>query len=137
MKNLISFSNYEPDEEYKSDSRREMNLNPVRRSAEFKELLRMGFEEVTSDQQELNSTLKFVRVKNKEKDRGHDYPFYTIHPTGTVRRYNPPRGEEVPEGSGNEIKVFPKPFIRWKDYIKALRYLIKYLERKEERGDFK
>ena len=38
---------------------------------------------------------------------------------------------------GNDIKNFPKPFIRGRDYIKAIKYLIGYLERKEEKGDYK
>jgi hypothetical protein len=54
-----------------------------------------------------------------------------------VRRYNPPREIEVPEGSGNDIKRFRRPFLRGRDYIKAIRYLIGYLKRKEEKGDFK
>jgi hypothetical protein len=137
MKNILSFSNYDPEDEYRSETRREINLGPVRRSLPYKELIRKGFAELTSDQQELNSTMKFQRMRDKEKDKGHDYPFYTIHPSGTVRRYNPPREEETPEGSGNEIKQFDKPFIRAKDYVKGLRYLIGYLKRKEEKGDYK
>ena len=123
MKNVLSFSDYDPELEYKSDTRREMNLNRVRRSREYKELIKKGFKELTSEQQELNSTMKFQRVRFKEKDKGHDFPFYTIHPSGTVRRYNPPKSPEVPEGSGN--------------YIKGIQYLLDYLDRKEDRGDYK
>jgi hypothetical protein len=137
MKNILSFSNYDPTEEYMADTRREINLNPARRSKEYKDLIKMGFEEITSDQQKLNSTLKFQRSLGREKDKGHDFPFYTIHPSGNVRRYNPPREEEVPEGSGNDIKRFKKPFFRGRDYVKAIRYLIGYLKRKEEKGDYK
>lgn len=137
MKNVLSFSDYDPTDEYKADLRRDINLNVVRRSPYYKELIRMGFEEVTSDQQDLNNTMKFIRIRRTAKDRGHDLPFYTIHPTGTVRRYNPPKSEEQPEGSGNDIKTFEKPFVRNRDYIKGIKYLIGYLKRKEERGDFK
>jgi hypothetical protein len=137
MKNILSFSDYDPEDEYRSETRRELNLGPIRRSPEYRKLRDMGFAEVTSEQQELNSTMKFQRKRDKEKDKGHDYPFYTIHPSGTVRRYNPPRSPEVPEGSGNDIKVFKKPFVKSRDYLRGLRYLISYLERKEERGDYK
>lgn len=137
MKNVLSFSDYDPADEYKSELRRDINLNAARRSPAYKELLRMGFEEITSDQQELNNTLKFIRTRRHAKDKGHDFPFYTIHPSGTVRRYNPPKSAEQPEGSGNDIKKFTKPFVRGRDYIKGIKYLIGYLERKEERGDYK
>jgi hypothetical protein len=137
VKNILSFSDYDPADEYKAELRRDLNLNVIRRSPEYKELIRMGFEEETSDQQELNNTLKFIRTRRAERDRGHDFPFYTIHPSGTVRRYNPPKSKEFPEGSGNDIKVFKKPFVKGRDYIKGLKYLIGYLKRKESKGDFK
>jgi hypothetical protein len=137
MKNVLSFSDYDPELEYKSETRREMNLNRVRRSREYKELIKKGFKEITSEQQELNSTMKFQRVRYKEKDKGHDFPFYTIHPSGTVRRYNPPKSPEVPEGSGNDLIVFDKPFYKPKDYIKGIQYLLDYLDRKEDRDDYK
>jgi len=60
MKNVLSFSDYDPELEYKSDTRREMNLNRVRRSREYKELIKKGFKELTSEQQELNSTMKLI-----------------------------------------------------------------------------
>ena len=137
MKHVINFDQYDPEDEYKSDLRRDINLEIVRKTSEYNDLIRRGFEEATSPQQELNNTLKFIRVKQRERDRGFDYPFYTIHPSGTVRRYNPPRGDETPEGSGNVIKKFKRPFMKSRDYIRGLRYLIDYLERKEEEGDFK
>lgn len=83
--------------------------------------------------------MKFIRSKNKQKEPGYDDVFYTIHPTGTVRRYNPPKSKDgdVPEGSGNDLKKFPGKFRRSRDYKKAMIYLIEYLERKQERGDFR
>jgi hypothetical protein len=111
----------------------------VRRTKEYRSLLALGFKEDTSHQQELNNTMKFVRTKNKQKETGHGDVFYTIHPTGTVRRYNPEKtkDEEIQEGSGNDLKKFPGKFARSRDYKKAMIYLKEYLERKQERGDFR
>lgn len=128
---------YKPEEEYKEDSRREMNLSQVRRTKEYEQLIELGFKEDSSHQQELNNTMKFIRTRNKQKETGHDDVFYTIHPTGVVRRYNPEKGKEVPEGSGNVIKKFPAKFSTPKDYKKGLRYLWQYLRRKENRGDYR
>jgi hypothetical protein len=97
----------------------------------------MGFIEDTSHQQSLNNTLKFTRQRNKQREKGKDDVFYTIHPSGIVRRYNPVKSEEIPQGEGNDIKRYPKAFTNSNSYLKALRYLIAYLERKEEKGDFR
>jgi hypothetical protein len=137
VKNLLSFKNYKPEKEYKSKTRREIDLDSVRRSPDYRRIINLGFKEDTSHQQELNNTLKFVRTRKKQSEKGHDDVFYTIHPTGTVRRYNPVKGDETPEGSGNDIKKFDKPFKGAKDYIKALNYLWQYLLRKQERKDFR
>lgn len=137
MENLLSFKDYEPTEEYKSESRRSLNLDSVRRTKEYKRIIKLGFEEETSHQQEINNTIKFVRSKHKQKEKGHDDVFYTIHPTGTVRRYNPIKSEDVPQGNGNDIKKFIEPFEKPKDYIKGLNYLWQYLKRKEANKDFR
>jgi hypothetical protein len=134
---LLEFEKYDPRKEYLSDERREINLDRVRRSKEYRTLLTMGFIEDTSHQQSLNNTLKFTRQKNKQREKGKDDVFYTIHPSGIVRRYNPVKSEEIPQGEGNDIKRYPKPFANSNSYLKALRYLIAYLERKEEKGDFR
>jgi hypothetical protein len=55
----------------------------------------------------------------------------------TWRLYNPIISDENPEGGGNDIRRFPKPFRGVKEYSKALRYLFNYLRRKELRGDFR
>ena len=91
---------------YKEENRRPINLDAVRRTKEYRSLLSLGFKEDTSYQQELNNTMKFVRTKNKQKEPGYGDVFYTIHPTGTVRRYNPIKTSdgEVQEGSGNDLK---------------------------------
>ena len=137
MKNLLNFKNYDPSNEYKADSRREISLDSIRKSADYRRILELGFKEDASHQQELNNTLKFIRTRKKQKEKGHDDVFYTVHPSGTVRRYNPIKGEEVPEGSGNDIKKFDRPFLNSRDYRKALRYLWQYLLRKQEKGDFR
>jgi hypothetical protein len=137
MNFLLEFEKYDPRKEYLADERREINLDRVRRSKEYRNLIYMGFEEETSHQQDLNNTLKFVRKKNKQREKGHDDVFYTIHPTGTVRRYNPVKSKEIPQGEGNDIKKYPSRFSKSSDYLKALRYLIAYLKRKEERGDYR
>ena len=137
MENLLNFKDYEPAEEYKSESRRSLNLDSVRGSKEYKRIIKLGFEEETSHQQEINNTMKFIRTKQKQKEKGHDDVFYTIHPNGTVRRYNPIKSEEIPQGSGNDIKKFIEPFEKPKDYIKGLNYLWQYLKRKEANKDFR
>jgi hypothetical protein len=114
-----------------------LNLDSVRRSKEYKRIIKLGFEEETSHQQEINNTLKFVRSKHKQTEKGHDDVFYTIHPTGTVRRYNPIKSEDIPQGNGNDIKKFIEPFEKPKDYIKGLNYLWQYLKRKEANKDFR
>jgi hypothetical protein len=137
MKNLKKFNDYNPDEEYKAESRRSLNLDSIRARKEYKRIIDLGFEEETSHQQEINNTMKFIRTKNKQKEKDHDDVFYTIHPTGTVRRYNPIKAEEIPQGSGNDIKKFIEPFEKPKDYIKGLNYLWQYLKRKEANKDFR
>jgi len=136
VKNILNFKRYDPENEYKEDYRREINLGVVKKSKPYKALIAMGFKDVTSHQQELNNTIKFIRTDNIEKEPGHDTPFYTIHPSGTIRRYNPIKGEETPEGSGNDLKKF-RPFLNAKDYLKGVKWLKAYLTRKETRGDFR
>ena len=121
----------------KEENRKPINLDAVRRTKEYRSLLALGFKEDTSHQQELNNTLKFVRTANKQKEKGHTDVFYTIHPTGLVRRYNPVKSEDVPEGNGNIIKKFDKRFTKTTEYTKALNYLWQYLKRKEEKGDYR
>lgn len=140
MKYIFEFEKFkDPQAPYKGESRKTINLDSVRRTKEYRRILSLGFKEDTSHQQELNSTMKFIRTKNKQKEAGYDDVFYTIHPTGTVRRYNPPKDDnnELPEGSGNDLKRFPSKFQRSRDYKKALIYLYGYLLRKQERGDFR
>lgn len=137
MKNLLTFKKYSPELEYKTETRREINLDRVRQTRAYKRILELGFKEDTSHQQELNNTLKFVRTRKKQRETGHGDVFYTIHPSGTVRRYNPLKSPEVPEGSGNDIKKFAKPFWSGQDYVKALNYLWQYLKRKEQNKDFR
>lgn len=137
MKNLSSFKNYNPNKEYKVGSRRKLNLDKVRQTRAYDRIIELGFKEDTSHQQDLNNTLKFVRTRKKQTERGHDDVFYTIHPTGTVRRYNPIKSDDTPEGNGNDIKKFHSPFRTGKDYVKALNYLWQYLKRKEEKKDYR
>lgn len=139
MKNLFEFKKFQPQEMYKEENRRPINVDAVRRTKEYRKLISLGFKEETSHQQELNNTIKFSRTKNKQKETGYDDVFYTIHPTGTVRRYNPPKSKEddIQEGSGNDLKKFAKPFVRSRDYKQALTYLYNYLLRKQDRGDFR
>lgn len=137
LKHLLEFEKYDPRLEYKVETRRELSLDNIRRSKEYRNILDLGFEEDHSHQQALNNTLKFVRVKNKQKEKGHGDVFYTIHPSGIVRRYNPEKSDEVPEGGGNDIRRFPRPFKTLKDYNKALQYLFNYLRRKELRKNFR
>ena len=124
---------------YKEENRKPINIDAVRRTKEYRKLLSLGFKDDTSHQQELNNTLKFIRTKNKQKENGYDDVFYTVHPTGTVRRYNPPKtkDDDIQEGSGNDLKKFSKPFVRSRDYKQALTYLYDYLLRKQDRGDFR
>ena len=140
MKHLFEFKKFkDPQAPYKEESRKTINLDAVRRTKEYRKIISLGFKEDTSRQQELNSTMKFVRTKNKQREPGHDDVFYTIHPTGIVRRYNPVKDKsgEVQEGSGNDLKRFPGKFVRSRDYKKAMTYLYEYLLRKQERGDFR
>lgn len=137
MKYVVIFEEYDPSDEYKLDSRRAINLDRIRKSIEYKRIMDLGFEEETSHQQELNNSMKFIRTENKQREKGHGDVFYTIHPTGTVRRYNPIRSKETPEGSGNDIKKFVEPFKNIADYKKGLNYLWQYLKRKEDRKDYR
>jgi hypothetical protein len=137
MKNILSFKKYNPENEYKKKFRRELNLENLRKTRAFSRILDLGFSEESSHQQELNNTIKFIRTKKKQDEPGHDDVFYTIHPSGTVRRYNPIKSEETPEGEGNDIKKFPQPFKSGRDYIKALNYLWQYLKRKESQKNFR
>ncbi len=141
MKHLLEYSKYEPEEEYKSDSRRKINLDVVREFPEYRMILDLGFKDVTSHQQELNNTLKFTRTTDVQRERGHGKVFYTIHPTGIVRRYNPVKNRKNPaeldEGNGNDLRDFGKPFKRAIDYVKGLKYLLQYLKRKEQKGDYR
>lgn len=137
MKNIKSFKDYNPNDEYKVESRRSLNLDTVRKTKEYRRMINLGFSEETSDQQALNNTMKFVRIKHMQKEKGHDDVFYTIHPSGTVRRYNPIKSEEVPQGNGNDIKKFLSPFKKSSDYKKALNYLWQYIKRKQENKDFR
>ena len=140
MRHLFEFKKFkDPQELYKEENRRPINLDAVRRTKEYRKILSLGFKEDTSHQQELNNTLKFIRTKNKQKEPGYDDVFYTIHPTGIVRRYNPVKDKsgEVQEGSGNDLKKFSKPFVRSRDYKQGMIYLYEYLLRKQERGDYR
>jgi hypothetical protein len=140
MKHIFEFKKFkDPQEPYKEESRKTINLDAVRRTKEYRKILSLGFKEDTSHQQELNSTMKFIRIKNKQKEAGYDEVFYTIHPTGIVRRYNPVKDKsgEVQEGSGNDLKKFPVKFVRSRDYKKAMIYLYEYLLRKQKRGDYR
>jgi len=137
MKFLLEYEKYDPRDEYDSETRRELSLDKIRKTKDYRRIIDLGFKEVHSHQQDLNNTLKFVRTKNKEFEKGHGDVFYTIHPTGIVRRYNPPVSDEIPQGSGNDIRRFPKPFSSIREYAKALKYLFNYLRRKEMRGDYR
>jgi hypothetical protein len=137
VKNVLSFSKYDPNKEYKRETRRDIDLKYIRNSKEYRRIIDLGFKDVTSHQQDLNNTIKLTRRIKKQSERGHDDVFYTIHPSGTVRRYNPPKSEEIPSGSGNDIKKFESPFRGSRGYLKAFRYLYNYLTRKEEKGNFR
>lgn len=140
MDHLLEYRKFkDPQKMYREENRRPINLDAVRRTKEYRKILSLGFKEETSHQQELNNTMKFIRTKHKQREEGHDDVFYTIHPTGTVRRYNPVinKEDEVQEGSGNDLKKFPRPFVRSRDYKQAMTYLYEYLLRKQERGDYR
>jgi hypothetical protein len=136
MINLFEFDKYDPRSEYLEDERRSIDLDNIRKSDAYRDIIDLGFAEETSDQQELNNTLKFRRKKQPEV-KGYADVFYTIHPTGVVRRYNPIESSETPEGQGNTIRNYPRPFRNSKEYKKALRYLFNYLRRKELREDYR
>ena len=93
---------------YKEENRRPINIDAVRRTKEYRKLLSLGFKDDTSHQQGLNNTLKFVRTKHKQKEIGYDDVFYTIHPTGTVRRYNPPKREREKKQEGKREETREK-----------------------------
>lgn len=139
MKSLLEYRKYDPKNEYQEDTRREVDLDRIRRGQEYRDILELGFEEVTSHQQEINNTIKFQR-KNQPEVEGFGEVFYTIHPTGVVRRYNPRedrKNDETPQGEGNTIRTYPSPFRNSREYKKALRYLFNYIRRKELRGDYR
>ena len=137
MKNIKEYKSYKPEKEYKKTTRREINLDVLRKSKDYKNLIKIGFKDSTSHQQELNNTLKFERKREKQKERGKGKTFYTLHPSGTVRRYNPDKSKEILQGSGNDLINFGKPFKSSRDYSKGLRYLKSYIERKEGRKDYR
>jgi len=136
MINLFEFDKYDPKSEYLEDERRSIDLDKIRKSDAYRDIIDLGFSDDTSDQQELNNTLKFRRKRQPEVD-GYGEVFYTVHPTGVVRRYNPIVSSETPEGQGNAIRTYPDPFRNGKEYKKALRYLFNYLRRKELRKDYR
>lgn len=145
MKNLLYFQQLfegkkeeSPQEPYQEENRKEIDLSEVRKSKEYRKIINLGFKEITSDQQELNNTLKFERKKQGASEKGYGKVFYTIHPTGKVRRYKPEKNKEgiMDEGNGNVLKSFPA-LKTYKSYKRPLEYLYQYLVRKEERGDLK
>lgn len=136
MRYLRIFEKYSPFKEYKADTRRNLDLEKVRAMQEYRDILDLGFKEETSFQQELNNTIKFVRSRHKQNQSGFGEVFYTIHPSGSIRRYNPPKSEETPAGSGNVLFKYPK-FKNEEDYRKAFLFLWQYLRRKENLGDFR
>jgi len=137
VKNIKSYKDYKPEKEYEKSTRREVNLDVLRKSKDYKDIIKMGFKETTSHQQELNNTLKFERKKEKQKEKGKGKTFYTVHPSGIVRRYNPDKSKEIPQGSGNDLINFGIPFRSSREYSKGLKYLKSYIERKEERKDYR
>jgi len=136
MKSLLEFEKYDPRDEYLADERRSIDLDRIRKSQEYRDIVDLGFEDLTSHQQELNNTLKFQRKKQPEK-KGYSDVFYTVHPTGNVRRYNPTEDNEIVQGQGNTIRRYPAAFRNSKEYLKALRYLFNYLRRKELKQDYR
>ncbi len=137
MKNIKSYKDYNPEGEYKKSSRRDLDLEMLRKSKEYKSIIKLGFSETTSHQQELNNTIKFERKREKQKEKGKSKPFYTIHPSGIVRRYNPDKSEDIQQGSGNDLINFGAPFRSHREYKKGLKYLKSYIERKEDRKDYR
>ena len=137
MKNIKEYKTYTPEKEYEKSTRRDVNLDVLRKSKDYKNIIKMGFTETTSHQQELNNTLKFERKKEKQKEKGKSKTFYTVHPSGRIRRYNPDKSKEIPQGSGNDLINFGKPFRSSREYAKGLKYLKSYIERKEERKDYR
>lgn len=136
MKHLMIFEDYNPRKEYMSDTRRDIDLDDVRSLPEYQDIIALGFKEDTSLQQELNNTIKFSRRRHKQGESGYGEVFYTIHPSGSIRRYNPPAGENAPAGSGNDLYKYPK-FKNAKDYRKGLLFLWQYLRRKEGKGNYR
>lgn len=136
MKILLEFEKYDPRDEYLADERRSIDLDRIRKSQEYGDIIDLGFEDLTSHQQELNNTLKFQRKSQPEK-KGYAEVFYTVHPTGNVRRYNPTDDNELVQGQGNTIRRYPDAFRNSKEYLKALRYLFNYLRRKELKQDYR
>ena len=110
MRFLLEYEKYDPRDEYDAETRRELSLEKIRKTKDYRRIIDLGFKEVHSHQQDLNNTLKFVRTKNKESEKGHGDVFYTVHPSGIVRRYNPEKSHEIPQGGGNDIRRFPRPF---------------------------
>ena len=45
MKYLLEYEKYSPDEEYKSDSRRSLNLDLIRKTVDYRRLIELGFKE--------------------------------------------------------------------------------------------
>lgn len=133
---LQEYDNYDPRSEYLEDERRNIDLDKIRKSDAYQDIIDLGFVDDTSDQQELNNTLKFRRKKQPEV-KGYEDVFYTVHPTGVVRRYNPVKSSDIPEGQGNSIRNYPSPFKNSREYKKALRYLFNYLRRKELKQDYR
>ena len=136
MKYLKLFEKYFPSKEYKSDTRRTLDLEKIRSMPEYKDIINLGFKEDTSFQQELNNTIKFIRSRHKQSQSGFGEVFYTIHPSGSIRRYNPPKGNKTPMGSGNVLFKYPK-FKNEDDYKKGLLFLWQYLRRKENLGNYR
>ena len=139
MKSLLEYRKYDPKDEYQEDTRRDIDLDRIRKSSEYRDIIDLGFEDTTSHQQEINNTIKFQR-KSQPDVKGFGEVFYTIHPTGVVRRYNPREDrntDEIPQGQGNTIRTYPSHFRNSREYKKALRYLFNYIRRKELRGDYR
>ena len=68
MNNLLEYSKYDPRNEYKAEDRRDLDIDKVRKSKEYRNVIDLGFKEVHSYQQDLNNTLKFIRTKQKQKE---------------------------------------------------------------------
>ena len=63
MIHLFEFEKYDPTEEYKEDSRRDIDLEKIRKSQEYEDIIGLGFKDTTSHQQEINNTLKLERKR--------------------------------------------------------------------------